>query len=70
MSRCPNRRRRVQLRYAWRVATELEDVAYLFRVLADVDYRSASPLYDRLTADGAPRLLARAGPHGAWLDVG
>jgi hypothetical protein len=42
------------------VATELEDVAYLFRVLAEVDYRAASPLYERLAIAAAddPEVLA------------
>jgi hypothetical protein len=43
------------------VATdELEDVAALFRLLADIDFRGASPLYERLARDTAedPELLA------------
>jgi hypothetical protein len=35
------------------VATELEDVAYLFRVLAEVDFWGASPLYARLATAAA-----------------
>ncbi len=42
------------------MATELEDVAYLFRVLAEIDYRGASPLYERLALASAddPEVLA------------
>ncbi|HKA04248.1 MAG TPA: DUF2332 domain-containing protein, partial [Acidimicrobiales bacterium] len=42
------------------MATELDDVAYLFRVLAEVDYRGASPLYERLALAAAddPDVLA------------
>ena len=38
---------------------ELETVASLFRLLAEIDYRGASPLYERLAREGAedPELL-------------
>ncbi|HEX6477117.1 MAG TPA: DUF2332 domain-containing protein [Acidimicrobiales bacterium] len=39
---------------------ELQDVAYLFALLAEIDFRGASPLYERLARDSAeePELLA------------
>jgi hypothetical protein len=35
------------------VASEIDDIAYLFRVLAELDYRGASPLYERLALAAA-----------------
>jgi len=50
------------------VATEIDDIGYLFRVLAELDYRGASPLYERLALAAADdpdvlRLLLPAAPH-------
>jgi len=35
------------------VASEIDDVGYLFRALAELDYRGASPLYERLAVAAA-----------------
>ena len=35
------------------MASEIDDVGYLFRVLAELDYRGASPLYERLAMAAA-----------------
>jgi hypothetical protein len=55
-------------RYACGVASETDDIAYLFRVLAELDYRGASPLYERLALAAADdpdilRLLLPAARH-------
>jgi hypothetical protein len=45
----------------WPVATDdLQAVANLFALLAEIDFRGASPLYERLARDSAedPELLA------------
>jgi hypothetical protein len=39
--------------YACAVASEIDDIGYLFRVLAELDYRGVSPLYDRLAVAAA-----------------
>ena len=50
------------------MASEIDDIGYLFRVLAELDYRGASPLYERLAVAAADvpdflRLLLPAAPH-------